>query len=87
VSDPEAAAKWMAEVLEREKTLYQDVAVAHVAEVFGDALVTTNANGNMALDRPVLQAFNKLTPGAVWVRSGRFWRQREEFDLPGRQQP
>lgn len=83
----EAAAKWMASTLEAEGTLYQDVAVAHIMDHFGAELAGINANGNSSISAKVLKAFNDLTPNVIWSRSGRFWRPREDFDLPGRQQP
>ncbi|EJB02897.1 hypothetical protein Rleg9DRAFT_1711 [Rhizobium leguminosarum bv. trifolii WSM597] len=86
MSNAESAANWMADALRKDGTLYQDVAVTHLEAEFGLSVVTTNASGNLAVKRQVLDIFNKLTPDAVWIRSGRYWRAREEFDLPGRQQ-
>ncbi len=83
----EKVAAWMSSELESEGTLYQDVAVDYIARTFGETFIETNANGNQAIKRQVLEAFNQLTPHAIWSRSGRYWRPRESFDLPGRQQP
>lgn len=77
----------MASTLESEGTLYQDVAVAHIMEHFGPEWAGINANGNSSISPKILRAFNVMTPHVVWSRSGRFWRSRESFDLPSRQQP
>ncbi|TGP31526.1 hypothetical protein EN828_25395 [Mesorhizobium sp. M2D.F.Ca.ET.185.01.1.1] len=83
----QAAAAWMLKTLEDDGTLYQDVAVAHIMEAFGNELAGINANGNSSINPSVLKVFNELTPAAVWSRSGRYWRWRKDFDLPGRLQP
>ncbi|TBA16303.1 DUF6953 family protein [Rhizobium ruizarguesonis] len=82
-----AAVDWMVQTLDAEGTLYQDVAVSYISEHFGEELAGINANGNLSISPLVLKAFNARTPNAVWSRGGRFWRTRENFDLPGRQQP
>jgi hypothetical protein len=90
-ADPEPTAGdvagFMANQLERDGTLYQEVVVSAVVSQFGESFTSLNANGNMALAPEVLKAFNKITPDVVWVRSERMWRKRDDFDLPGRQQP
>lgn len=83
----QAAAAWMLKALEEEGTLYQDVAVANIMQAFGGDLAGINAKGNSSINPSVLKAFNQLTPTAVWSRSGRFWRWRADYDVPGRQQP
>lgn len=78
----------MLKELEADGTLYQQVAVGEIAERFGENFITINAGGNQAIRPSVLSAFNALTSeDVVWSRSGLFWRKREDFDLPGRQQP
>lgn len=44
-------------------------------------LVETSAS-----KKKVLAAFNKLTPNAVYERTGKFWRDLLTTDQPGRQQ-
>lgn len=74
--------------LKRDGYLYQDVAVGSIASQFGEEFTRVNAGGNMAIVKNVLDAFNKMTGDeVVWVRSERMWRKREDYDLPGRQQP
>ncbi|MBB4063669.1 DUF6953 family protein [Gellertiella hungarica] len=82
----QAAARWMASELQKDGTLYQEHAVGHIHDL-DEALTITNSNGNLGIRPDVLKAFNKLTPDAVWSRSGRYWRKREDYDIPGRQQP
>lgn len=80
-------AQWMLAELTRDGTLYQEQAVWDIQQTFGDEHVYENENGNMAISRTVLAEFRKLTKGsAVWSRSERFWRLREEYDADQRQQ-
>jgi hypothetical protein len=81
-----AVAKFMADELERTKYLYQDAVVNDIIVKFGEEFTRTNENGNLAINKDVLAAFNKLTPNAVWDRGERLWRGRESYDKPGRQQ-
>lgn len=68
-------------------TLYQDTVAWEIRAKFGDDFVYDNANGNPAIRKDVLDAFNKATGNdVIWSRSGRFWRAREPHDLPGRMQ-
>jgi hypothetical protein len=67
-------------------TLYQHEAVEAIRERFGDAFVYQNDNGNLAIRKPVLDAFRKLTPNFVWARRSQYWRRREPDDEPGKRQ-
>ncbi|EJZ22439.1 hypothetical protein NE852_03315 [Rhizobium sp. Pop5] len=81
-------AAWMMERLSADGALYQDVAASEIASKFGEDFVTINAAGNVGIAKPVLTAFNKLSgDDVVWSRGNRYWRKREDYDLPGRQQP
>lgn len=81
-------AAWMLAELHRDGTLYQEVVVYQIAERFGDQHTYHNANGNLAINPDILSAFRKLSgDDVVWSRSERYWRRRQEGDLPGRQQP
>ena len=81
------AAELMASLLAKEGELRQDTAAAELDAAFGEAATYFNGNGSLAIQPEVLKAFNKLTPGAVWLRSSRYWRQRQAGDEPGRMQP
>lgn len=81
-------AAWMASELRQNGALHQETAVGEIASRFGDEFTRINANGNTAIQKNVLDAFNKLTAAdVVWIRSERMWRKREDYDTPGRQQP
>ncbi|WP_037461295.1 DUF6953 family protein [Sinorhizobium fredii] len=81
-------AAWMMDALAADGTLYQDVAASSVADRFGQDFLVINANGNFGLSKAVLAAFNKLSgDNVVWSKSERCWRFRQDYDLPGRQQP
>ena len=80
-------ALWMVEELKNEEILYQDVVVYQIVEKFGDEFTYYNNNGNLAIAKPVLDGFRKLTgDSVVWERGARLWRQREGYDEPGRRQ-
>ncbi|MGO7353339.1 DUF6953 family protein [Rhizobium leguminosarum] len=81
-------ATWMMERLNADGSLYQDVAASEIASRFGDTFVTINMAGNVGISKAVLAAFNKVSgDGVVWCRGERYWRHRQDYDLPGRQQP
>ncbi len=77
---------WMVAQLEKDSFLYQDETAYSILKEFGDEFVFINPNGNYGIIKPVLAAFNKLTPEVVWSRSERCWRKRAEYDAPGRMQ-
>lgn len=79
-------AVWMVDQLKRQKFLYQETVVYQIKTAFGDDFVFINANGNYGIVKPVLTAFNKLTPDIVWSRGDRCWRERASYDKPGRMQ-
>ena len=80
-------AEWMKAELEGKRNLYQSRVATHVFKE-NPELVYRNKNGNRALDKSILDAFRKLTPGdeIVWSRSGQYWRHRKPTDKPGRMQ-
>jgi hypothetical protein len=79
--DVNEIADWMASEVEVEGFLYQDMAVAHIAEQFGDAFIYTNENGTRAISEAVLSAFRNLTEGTViWDQWDKCWRQRQPDD-------
>lgn len=84
--DAQVAAQWMLTALKREGCIYQDDVVDHLVKSKGEALLRENADGNLALGRPVLDAFLKLTQTTVvWVKPDRYWRWRVKEDEPGRE--
>ncbi len=83
----QGVAEWMASELSRVKFLEQEVAVINIQRKFGKDHVYFNENGNLAIAKPVLAAFRKLTSGTVvWDRSDRLWRLRSRGDAPSRSQ-
>lgn len=83
----ESVARWMLSEIEKHGELYQASAVADISGTFGDDFTTENDRGNMAIAKPVLAAFRKLTSDTVvWDRNERMWRKREPSDDPSRQQ-
>lgn len=83
----QAAAKLMLDLFKQHGELRQDDAANQLHEQFGEEATYFNNNGNLAINREVLIAFNKLTPDAVWLRASRYWRTRQQGDEPSRQQP
>jgi len=80
-------AQWMLDEINSGNYLYQEQAAYSVSNMFGDNFVYINENGNLAIEKKVLNAFRKLTDGSVvWSRGEKMWRLREESDEPGRQQ-
>jgi len=63
--------------------LFRSTAVNHIAEHFGEEFTYRNEAGNLAIARPVLQAFRKLTEETVvWDRWSKAWRDRRHTDRP-----
>lgn len=76
-------AYWMWSKLQADRILHQDEAADSIFKRFGDKFTYYNSQGNLAIERKVLDEFRRLTSGeVVWDRSDRFWRYRESFDLP-----
>lgn len=80
---PQEAAQWMVAELARVRWLDQEMVAYHLQQYAPD-LVFINENGNLGIKRSVLDAFNRATPGVVWSRSERQWREREPYDTPGK---
>ncbi|KAA0238969.1 MAG: hypothetical protein EDM74_05355 [Armatimonadetes bacterium] len=86
MATPREVAEWMRAELGKVGELYQDDAVGQLADKFGPEFVYDNQNGNPAISKDVLKEFADLTKAdVVWARSGRYWRQRQPDDDPGRQ--
>jgi hypothetical protein len=74
--------------LRRSEYMAQVVVAWEIEERFGKRWIYTNANGNPAIAKPVLAAFDALTgDGVVWENRERLWRYRQDYDLPSRRQP
>jgi hypothetical protein len=80
-------AKWMADEIDKNDILYQQVAVYQIEEQFGRQFVYNNERGASAIDKNVLHEFRMLTEDTVvWERGERSWRKRQRYDEPGRRQ-
>lgn len=84
---PQEAAQWMVDELNKKKVLDQEH-VAYALHKLEKSLTYQNDNGNLAIAKPVLAEFGKLTEAidVVWSRSERQWRFRKKYDKPGRMQ-
>jgi hypothetical protein len=84
---PETIAQWMLDELERKKDLYQADAAREIARKFGPEFTYTNANGNPAIDKRVLNALREPTGDTViWNRWAFSWHKRKPTDAPSRKQ-
>lgn len=82
----EAIVHWMLSELERDGCVYQDDVVDFLTKSSAENFLTENADGNLVLDRSVLNAFKKQTElNVVWVKPDRYWRYRVAEDEPGRE--
>lgn len=66
--------------------LYQELAASHLFHLNDPKLAYFDKASNLCVGKRVLAEFNRLTPNAVYERSGKFWRFRLDTDQPGRQQ-
>ena len=83
---PDEAAQLMMDVLKAKGYLDHEIASWELAKR-DTSLVYHNDAGNLALTRPVLDAFRRLMPeNVVWSRGERHWRFRKSYDRPGRMQ-
>ena len=83
--DAATASSWMKLQLEKDGCLYQDDVVDYLVKSGADSLLRENADGNLVLQRKLLNAFRELTPdNVVWVKPDRYWRFRVPEDEPGR---
>jgi hypothetical protein len=68
-------AQWMLDFMGESHWLYQEVIVYRIRDHWGTDYVYQNANGNLAIAKPVLKEFRKLTDGRlIWERGERAWR-------------
>jgi hypothetical protein len=88
-TDAQAAAQWMlAQITDgRNHELYQMDAAAHVEKNFDADLTYVNGNGNVALSKKLLAAFDAISrETVVWERGWRGWRLRKPSDPVGKRQ-
>ncbi len=84
---PGEVANWMLAHLHRDGCIYQDDVVDMLTKHGADALLRENADGNLVLAKPALDAFMKVSAETVvWVKPERYWRWRVAEDEPGREQ-
>lgn len=79
-------AEWMLEQFQKRGELYQVDVIGAIETKFGKEFMYDNESGNLAIASSVLGEFRKLTPDAVWERGDKYWRRRQNWDEPGRQQ-
>ena len=86
VINAEAVASWMLSEIEKHGCLYQDDVVDYLVKGRVEHLARENADGNLVVGKPVLDAFKKLTEATVvWVKPDFYWRWRVAEDEPGRE--
>lgn len=72
--------------LEKEGCLYQEDVVDFLVKNAKENFLKENADGNLVLTPPVLNAFKKLNADTVvWVRPDLYWRFRVAEDEDGRE--
>jgi hypothetical protein len=78
-----AIAEWMLQEFTVQGRLSQTRAVREIRQHFGEHHLYKNKNRNWALNRPILDEFQRLTPeDTVWSRCRQLWRQRRPTDPP-----
>lgn len=83
--DINKTASWMLLLLQNDGCLYQDDVVDKLVKSSSEELLRENSDGNLVLDRKLLNAFRKLTEvNVVWVSTGKYWRFRVLEDESGR---
>jgi ATP-dependent RNA helicase hrpA len=76
---------WMISKLEEDSCLYQDDVVDYLVKNNFETYLTENSEGNLVLNRNLLEEFKKRTENnVVWVRNELYWRWRVPEDEPGR---
>lgn len=82
----ESVVTWMIDLLKKDGCIYQDDVVDYLVKNKVDELLVENADGNLAIGRPILDLFLKHTrEDVVWVKPDRYWRYRVAEDEPGRE--
>jgi len=75
----------MIDKLQNDSCLYQDDVVDYIVRSGDESFLRKNADGNLVLDRPLLNSFKNLTNNdVVWVQPDFYWRYRVLEDDTGR---
>ncbi|GAC1561999.1 MAG: hypothetical protein NVS2B7_36180 [Herpetosiphon sp.] len=75
-------AQWMVDRVE-QFYMHHELIAKEIQERFGQSFVAQSETGTLAITKPVLKVFNRLTKDRViWVRGGQYWRLREPGDPP-----
>ena len=83
--DVQSVALWMQSILDTDGCLYQDDVVDFLVKNQKEELLRENADGNLVIGRPVLNAFKKLNESSVvWIKPDKYWRFRVPEDEDGR---
>jgi hypothetical protein len=83
--DTAKISSWMKSQLDKDGCLYQDDVVDYLVKQGDDSLLRENSDGNLVLERKLLNEFRKLTQvDVVWVKPDKYWRFRVPEDEPGR---
>ncbi|WP_373033476.1 hypothetical protein [Sulfurovum sp.] len=76
---------WMKIQLDKDGCLYQEDVVNYLVKKGENAFLRDNSDGNLVLERKLLNEFRKLTEvDVVWVKPDKYWRFRVPEDEPGR---
>jgi hypothetical protein len=76
-----AIAEWMRDEFTREGRLSQKRAVTEIRQQFGVQHLYRNKSRNWAINKPILDEFQRLTPDdTVWSLSRKLWRLRRPAD-------
>ena len=82
----EDVAAWMLGRMKLDGCIYQDDVVDYLVRNGAESLLRENSEGNLVLEREVLQAFMAVSESTVvWVKPERYWRWRVAEDEPGRE--
>ncbi len=88
MADIDDVARWMASEVDCAGFLYQETAVAHIADDFGAEFLSTDQKGDRAIAPAVLEAFHRLTKDLlIWDRWDKCWRHRDLGYPPGPRGP
>jgi len=84
VATAEDVAQWMLKEVMDDGPLYQITATWQIGDKFSKTFVYINDNGNPAMSKDVLKAYNEISADlVVWSKGGRYWRKCEKSDDPG----
>jgi len=79
-------AQWMASKLEGKNYLYQIAIIKEIRKKFGKPHFYKNKNGHLAISDEVLKEFKNITPDLIWDKQKKYWRYRDEYDIPIKRQ-